>query len=51
MMAIGDFTIARDTWTRPEEEEMIVDYYVEPEYAEYAFDIFGNMPKHLPHLG
>lgn len=45
MMAIGDFSIARDSWESPEGEQMIVDYYVEPEYEEHAFDIFGNTPE------
>ncbi len=45
MMAIGNFTVARDKWTRPDGKEMIVDYYVEPEFGQYAFDIFGNTPE------
>ncbi|MBK6729458.1 MAG: M1 family metallopeptidase [Bacteroidetes bacterium] len=42
MMAIGEFAIVKDTW-----EGMPVDYYVEPEYAKYAKDIFGNTPEML----
>lgn len=45
MMAIGDFSVARDAWERPDGDKMIVDYYVEPEYEAYAFDIFGNTPE------
>jgi len=45
MMAIGNFTVSRDKWTRPDGKDMIVDYYVEPEFGQYAFDIFGNTPE------
>jgi len=36
MMAVGDFKIYRDKW-----KNIPVDYYLEPEYAPYAKDIFG----------
>ncbi len=47
MMAVGDFQIVSDTWVNSENEEMVVDYYMEPEYAPYARDIFGNTPEML----
>ena len=40
MLAVGDFSIVRDSWG-----EMDVSYYVEPAYREYADDIFGNTPE------
>lgn len=40
MMAVGEFAIVKDTW-----EDLEVTYYVEPEYEEYADDIFGNTPE------
>ncbi|MDQ3393184.1 MAG: M1 family metallopeptidase [Bacteroidota bacterium] len=40
MMAIGEYAIVKDTWNNIE-----VDYYVEPEYKQYAKSIFGNTPE------
>ncbi len=40
MMAIGEFAVVEDTWN-----DITVDYYVEPEYEQYAKDIFGNTPE------
>lgn len=40
MMAIGEFSIVKDSW-----KGMPVNYYVEKEYAPYAKDIFGNTPE------
>ena len=40
MMAIGKFAVVKDHWQNIE-----VNYYVEPEYARYAKDIFGNTPE------
>lgn len=40
MMAIGDFSIVKDKWKNLE-----VNYYVEPEYQQYAKSIFGNTPE------
>ena len=37
MMAVGDFKITKDTWRGKE-----VSYYLEPKYAPYAKQIFGN---------
>lgn len=42
MMAIGDFTIVKDSWRGKE-----VSYYLDPPYGEYARDIFGNTPEML----
>ena len=40
MMAVGDFKITKDTWRGKE-----VNYYLEPKYAPYAKQIFGNTPR------
>ncbi len=40
MMAIGPFSIIKDTWRgKP------VDFYVDSAYAKYAMDIFGKTPQ------
>jgi len=40
MMAVGDFKITHDKW-----RNISVDYYVEPEYSQYAKEIFGRTPE------
>ena len=40
MMAIGDFKIYHDHW-----KNVPVDYYLEPKFAPYAKDIFGDTPE------
>jgi aminopeptidase N len=40
MMAVGDFKIYKDTYNGKE-----VSYYLEPAYAPYAKEIFGNTPE------
>ncbi|MBI2729681.1 MAG: M1 family metallopeptidase [Sphingobacteriales bacterium] len=40
MMAAGDFKIYKDKWRNKE-----VSYYLEPAYAPYAKQIFGNTPE------
>jgi aminopeptidase N len=40
MMAVGDFKIYHDHWHNKE-----VNYYLEPKYAPYAKDIFGDTPE------
>lgn len=42
MMAVGDFKKNTDTWRGKE-----VSYYLEPKYAPYAKQIFGNTPDML----
>ena len=42
MMAVGDFKIYKDTWRGKE-----VSYYLEPTYAPFAKQIFGNTPDML----
>lgn len=40
MMAVGKFSVVKDKW-----RDMEVNYYVEPKYAKYAKEIFGDTPK------
>ncbi|WP_240737186.1 M1 family metallopeptidase [Hymenobacter metallicola] len=42
MLAVGDFKITKDTWRGKE-----VSYYLEPKYAPFAKQIFGNTPDML----
>ncbi|SMB94074.1 Peptidase M1 membrane alanine aminopeptidase [Hymenobacter roseosalivarius DSM 11622] len=42
MLAIGDFKITKDKWQGKD-----VDYYLEPAYAPYAKQIFGDTPEML----
>ncbi|MDP4685554.1 MAG: M1 family metallopeptidase [Salibacteraceae bacterium] len=42
MIALGEFTEVKDKW-----KNLDVFYYVDEEYAPYAFDIFGNTPEML----
>lgn len=42
MIALGDFAIVKDKW-----RDKDVWYYVDPEYKQYAMDIFGNTPEML----
>lgn len=39
-VGIGDYAVIEDSWKGIE-----VSYYVEPEFKEYARDIFGNTPE------
>jgi aminopeptidase N len=40
MMAVGDFKVYHDHW-----KNVPVDYYLEPKFAPYAKDIFGDTPE------
>ncbi len=42
MIAVGDFSIVKDTWN-----DIDVWYYVQEEYEPYARSIFGNTPEML----
>ena len=45
MLAAGDFVIANDRYTKESGEEIPVNYYLEQDYARYAYKIFGNTPE------
>lgn len=40
MIAVGDFAVVKDKW-----RDMEVNYYVEPEFEQYARLVFGNTPE------
>lgn len=40
MMAVGDFSIVKDSW-----RDIGVNYYVEPKYEQYAKEIFPHTPE------
>ncbi|TGE14312.1 M1 family aminopeptidase, partial [Hymenobacter elongatus] len=42
MLAVGDFKVYKDTWRGKE-----VSYYLEPKYAPFAKQIFGDTPEML----
>ncbi len=44
MMAVGDFSIVKDTWKKANGKPMEVSYFVEKEFEPYARDIFGETP-------
>ncbi|MBU2018779.1 MAG: M1 family metallopeptidase [Bacteroidetes bacterium] len=45
MMAVGDFAVIEDSYTRKDGTKMPVNYFVEKEWAKYAKDIFGETPN------
>lgn len=45
MMAVGEFEIVKDSYTKKDGTVMAVDYYVEPEWKEHAQAIFGDTPR------
>lgn len=47
MMAVGEFSVVTDKWKKKNGKEIEVSYYVEPEYEQYARDIFGETPRML----
>ena len=44
MMAVGEFKVVKDFYTRPDGSQMEVNYYVEPEFEKDAKAIFGETP-------
>lgn len=47
MMAIGEYSVVMDKWKKKDGKEIEVSYYVEPEYEQYAREIFGETPRML----
>lgn len=45
MMGVGEFALVQDSYTRPDGSKMEVNYYVEPEWKDYAKSIFGETPE------
>jgi len=44
-MAVGEFSVVKDYYERPDGTKMPVYYYVEPEWEEHARAIFGETPE------
>ena len=45
MLAVGEFKVVNDSYTRGDGKKIEVNYYVEPEYENDAKAIFGKTPK------
>lgn len=45
MMAVGEFKVIKDSYTRQNGTKMEVNYYVEPAYEKEAKAIFGETPE------
>lgn len=45
MLAVGEFKVVKDSYTRGDGKKIEVNYYVEPEYESDAKAIFGKTPK------
>jgi aminopeptidase N len=50
MMAVGEFKMVQDFYTRPDGTKMEVNYYVEPQWESSAKAIFGETPKMISHF-
>ncbi len=49
MMAVGKFAVVKDSW-KSSKGNIPVNYYVEPEYEQYAKAIFGNTPEMMTYF-
>lgn len=45
MLVVGEFAVMESSWG-----EIPLTYYVEPEYEQYADDIFGNTPEMMSYF-
>lgn len=45
MMAVGEFSVIKDSYTKADGTVIPVNYYVEPEWKDQAKAIFGRTPK------
>ena len=50
MIAVGEFKVVKDSYTRPDGTLMEVNYYVEPEWEPYAKAIFGETPAMIAYF-
>jgi aminopeptidase N len=50
MMAVGEFKVVKDTYTRLDGTKMEVNYYVEPKWEPYAKAIFGETPEMIAYF-
>lgn len=49
MMAVGKFAVVKDSW-KSSKGNIPVNYYVEPEFEQYAKAIFGNTPEMMTYF-
>lgn len=47
MIAVGEFSVTKDSYKKADGSKLEVDYYVEPEWEHQAQAIFGNTPEML----
>jgi len=47
MIAVGEFKIVKDSYTKKDGSTIDVHYYVEPQWEQYARTIFGETPNML----
>jgi aminopeptidase N len=50
MMAVGEFKVVKDHYTRPDGSKMDVFYYVEPEWENSARKLFGETPNMISYF-
>ncbi|PWH85629.1 M1 family aminopeptidase [Brumimicrobium oceani] len=50
MMAVGEFAVVKDTYTKPDGTVIPLHYYVEPEWEEHAQAIFGETPRMIEYF-
>ena len=50
MMAVGEFSIVKDSYTKKDGSKIDVNYYVEPEYRDDARAIFGETPAMIKYF-
>ncbi len=50
MFAVGEYKIVKDSYTKPDGSKMEVNYYVEPEWEQYAKAIFGETPAMIEYF-
>ena len=50
MLAVGEFKVVKDSYTKPDGSVMEVNYYVEPEWEGNARAIFGETPAMIDYF-
>lgn len=50
MMGVGEFKVVKDFYKRQNGTDMEVNYYVEPEWEQYAKAIFGETPAMIAYF-
>ena len=50
MLAVGEYSIVKDSYTKEDGTKIEVNYYVEPEHEKDAMGIFGETPKMIAYF-